>query len=79
VGTGVAAFLFHVCEPKLMTIGWFARFYRAVLRAKDWAHALVDPYKRRLRAYGRLLRRRNPSLFARRISFLRRRAAERAA
>ena len=29
-----------------------------------------------LRAYGRLLRRRNPSLFARRVSFLRRRAAQ---
>jgi len=79
VGTGAAAFLFHVCEPKLMTIPWFARLYREVLRAKAWASALVAPYKRRLRAYGRLLRRRNPSLFARRVAFLRRRAAERAA
>ena len=79
VGTGVAAFLFHVCHAKLMTIGWFARLYDAVLRAKRWADGLVAPYKRRVRAYGRLLRRRNPSLFARRVSFLRRRAAARTA
>jgi hypothetical protein len=74
-GTGIAAYLFHVCQPKLMTIGWFARAYAAVLRAKHWADTLVAPYKRRIRAYGRLLRRRNPSLFARRVAFLRRRAA----
>lgn len=79
VGTGIAAFLFHVCHGKLMTIGWFASLYNAVLRAQAWADEMVKPYKRRIRAYGRLLRRRNPSLFARRIVFLRRRAAKRAA
>ncbi len=75
IGTGALAFLFHVCHAKLMTIPWFARGYGLVMRAKDWANALVAPYKRRLRAYGRLIRRRNPSLFARRVAFLRRRAA----
>lgn len=79
VGTGVAAFLFHVCHDKLMTIGWFAKLYAAVLRAKAWADKLVAPYKRRIRAYGRLIRRRNPSLFARRVAFLRRRAAAKTA
>ncbi|WP_342361105.1 hypothetical protein [Terrarubrum flagellatum] len=79
VGTAIAAYLFHVCHEKLMTLGWFARLYNAVIRAKHWADDLVKPYKRRIRAYGRLLRMRNPSLFARRVAWLRRRAAARAA
>ena len=79
VGTGVVAFLFHVCHDKLMSIGWFATLYETVMRVKRWAEALVAPYKRKLRAYARLIRRRNPTLFARRVAYLRRRAATRAA
>ena len=43
-GVGVAAFLFELTRDKLMTMNWFARLYAAVMKWRDWAHRLVDPY-----------------------------------
>jgi hypothetical protein len=50
VGLGIIAFLFDVTRDKLLSMAWFARVYDFVLRIRDWAHALVAPYKQRLRA-----------------------------
>ena len=60
VGVAVTAFLFGACRAKLMQLDWFARFYAAVLRARDWAHGIVEPYKQRIRAFARYLRRMIP-------------------
>ena len=60
VGLAVTAFLFETCKPKLMQIAWFRTFFAAVLRARDWAHAIVDPYKRKIRSFARYLRRMAP-------------------
>jgi hypothetical protein len=53
LGLGVTAFIFEVTKPKLMKLGWFRWLYERVLGWLDWAHALVDPIKQRIR---RLLR-----------------------
>jgi hypothetical protein len=60
VGVAIAAFLFETCKPKLLQIDWFVVIYKACLRAKDWAHRLVDPYKRRIKVFARYLRRQLP-------------------
>ncbi|MGE3245933.1 MAG: hypothetical protein AB7F96_21430 [Beijerinckiaceae bacterium] len=50
VGMAFAAFLFELTRPKLMTLAWFAKFYAWVMRARDWAHALTDPYTKTIKA-----------------------------
>lgn len=46
---GVTSFLFDISRDKLLRLAWFARFYALVLRVNAWAHALVEPVRRRLR------------------------------
>jgi hypothetical protein len=46
---GVTSFLFDASREKLLQLAWFARVYALVLRVNAWAHALVDPVRRRLR------------------------------
>ena len=48
VGLGAIAFLFDLTRDKLLTIDWFARFYRKMLIWRDWAHALIEPHKQAL-------------------------------
>jgi hypothetical protein len=76
VGLGVAAFIFDLTRDKLLGMAWFARFYHWVIRVRDWAHAQVDPIKRRIRAVRRLIWRRigASGQFGRKLAFLRRRA-----
>lgn len=64
LGLGVTAFLFDLCRDKLLLMGWFARFYALVLRARAWAHALVAPVKERLIALRAALRLRLAPYFA---------------
>jgi hypothetical protein len=47
---GVTAYLFDLCREKLMQIPRFVRFYELVLRARAWAHALVEPARQQLLA-----------------------------
>jgi hypothetical protein len=54
VGVGVAAFIFDLTRPKLLALAWFRRLYDRVMAWLDWAHELIDPIKRRLRAYFRM-------------------------
>lgn len=56
-GVGVTAFLFDLCRDKLLQLGWFARFYRLMLRIRAWAHDLVEPARRKMRLLRDALRR----------------------
>ena len=60
-------------RPKLLQIAWFARLYAIVMRGLDWAHAMVDPIKRRMRKYIYVLRPRNAGRFYRHLMRVRRR------
>lgn len=53
---GVAAFLFELTRNKLMTLQWFARLYAMVMRWRDWAHRLADPYLAEIKARARELK-----------------------
>jgi hypothetical protein len=50
VSLGVTAFIFDLTRPKLLQLAWFRRLYDRVMIWLDWAHALIDPIKRRLRS-----------------------------
>ena len=78
-GLGVTAFIFEVTRPKLMQMVWFATLYDVVMRGLGWAHAMVDPIKRRLRKYVRMLRPRNAGRFYRHFMRVRRRMRQPAA
>lgn len=72
-GLGVTAFVFEITRPKLMQLAWFAKLYALVMRGLDWAHAMVDPIKRRIRQYTYMLRPRNAGRFYRHLQRVRRR------
>ena len=44
-GLGVMAFLFDMTRTKLLSMGWFERFYLWVMRMRTWAHDVLEPYK----------------------------------
>jgi hypothetical protein len=50
VGLGLTAFIFDVTRPKLLKLAWFRWIYDLVLSWRDWAHALIDPIKRHIKA-----------------------------
>lgn len=50
VGVGLIAFIFDLTRGKLLSIGWFARFYEWVAHWRDIAHAFIEPYKTVVRA-----------------------------
>jgi len=72
-GLGVTAFVFELTRPKLLQLPWFARLYEIVMRGLAWAHAMVEPIKRRMRKYVHVLRPRNAGRFYRHLMRLRRR------
>ena len=45
VGLGLTAYIFDVTRPKLLQMPWFRRLHDTVMGWRDWAHALVDPYR----------------------------------
>ena len=49
LGLGVTAFIFDATRPKLMQLAWFRWLYERVIAWLDWAHALVDPFKQRIK------------------------------
>ncbi len=55
-GVGIAAFLFELTREKLMSMSWLARTYGTVMRWRDWAHRLVDPYMSTIKAQARTLK-----------------------
>jgi hypothetical protein len=50
VGVGLIAFVFDLARDKLLSIGWFARFYAWVIFWRDKAHVFIAPYKESVRA-----------------------------
>jgi hypothetical protein len=51
MSVGVTAFIFDVTRPKLLQLAWFRGLYDRVMVWLAWAHRLIDPVKRRLRAW----------------------------
>jgi hypothetical protein len=49
VGIAVTAFVFDVTRDKLLLMAWFRRMYDQFMAWRAWAHALVDPIKRRIK------------------------------
>lgn len=49
VGVGVTAFVFDATRDKLLQMVWFRLVYHRVMTWRDWAHALLDPIKLRIR------------------------------
>ena len=69
VSLGAMAFIFDLTRPKLLQMNWFRRFYEWVMRGIAWAHALIDPIKRRLKMWFRMF---SPKRASRTLRLLRR-------
>jgi hypothetical protein len=54
VSLGVTAFIFDLTRPKLLQLSWFRSVYDRVMVWLSWAHALIDPIKRRLKIWFRM-------------------------
>jgi hypothetical protein len=76
-GVGVTAFVFDLTRPKLLQLGWFRAMYGTVMRWRDWAHALIDPYIAMLRERIAALRSRQAPMVLRFVQRLRRQARSR--
>lgn len=63
-GVGAAAFIFDVARDKLLSMAWFARLYHWIVAWRDWAHALLAPYKARIHAFLAPLKARLAAVFA---------------
>jgi hypothetical protein len=79
VGVGVTAFLFDATREKLLQMAWFRALYQKVLAVNAWAHAHVDPIKRRIKVFLRWLRGRDGDRLWQRLMQLRRRMQRSAA
>jgi hypothetical protein len=78
VSLGIAAFIFDITRPKLLQLAWFRAAYEKMLRGLAWAHALVDPYKRRIKIWLRVFARKRAGRALKLLIRLRRRMAEQA-
>src|SRR5262245_28663956 len=79
VSLGVTAFIFEITRPKLLQLGWFRWLYDHVLTWLDWAHALVDPIKARIKAWLRLFGPQRAGRTLKLLSRIRRRTRRQAA
>jgi hypothetical protein len=73
VGVGVTAFVFDVTREKLLLLAWFRWIYVNVMACRAWAHRLVDPIKRRIKARLRMFAPRRASRAMRLLFRIRRR------
>jgi hypothetical protein len=55
VSLGVTAFIFDLTRPKLLELFWFRQLYDRVMTWLAWSHELIDPIKRRLNNFLRML------------------------
>lgn len=69
VSMGVTAFIFDVTRPKLLQLAWFRWLYEHMLAWLEWAHALADPVKAKVRRWLRVL---SPRRAGRTLRLLRR-------
>jgi hypothetical protein len=56
IGAAITAFAFEVTREKLLQMGWFSRGYAIVMRWRDAAHRLADPYISAIKRYVKLSR-----------------------
>ena len=78
LGLGVTAFVFDATRDKLLQMVWFRALYDRVMWLRDWAHAITEPVRERLRQFAWLLKPQRAGRFLRRLMRLRRRAYRRA-
>ncbi len=71
LATLVAVFVYRACEAALMRFAWFAWSVRLVLRIRDWAMALIAPWRIKIRDW----KQRAPVLLVRRFAAMRRAVA----
>jgi hypothetical protein len=69
ISMGVTAFIFELTRPKLLQLLWFRWLYDHVMTGLAWAHDLIDPIKRRIKIWRRLL---SPGRAGRMLRLLRR-------
>lgn len=69
LGLGLTAFIFDLTRDKLLQMAWFRWLFERVMALRDWAHALTDPIKERLK---RALRLFAPARAGRTLRLLRR-------
>ena len=55
VSLGITAFIFDLTRPKLLQLAWFRWLYGQVTAWLRWAHELIDPIKRRISGFLRML------------------------
>jgi hypothetical protein len=77
VSMGITAFIFDATRDKLLELGWFRWLYDHVMAWRDWAHALIDPIKLRIRARLRMFAPRRARRSFRLMLRIRRRMRER--
>ena len=71
-GLGTTAFVFDACREKLLQLAWFRLLYESILALRDWAHAMVDPFIRKIRRLIWLSRPQRAGRFVRRLTRIRR-------
>jgi hypothetical protein len=76
VSMGVTAFIFDLTRPKLLQLPWFRWIYEHVLAGLAWAHALADPYKRRIKIWFKVFAPKRAGRTFRLLARIRRRMAE---
>lgn len=74
VGLGVTAFVFDVTRDKLLQMARFRRMHDWFLWARQWARAMTEPIRERMRRIAWLLKPQRAGRFLRRLVRLRRRA-----
>ncbi len=74
VGAAITAFAFEVTRDKLLQMDWFRSGYEFVIRWRDAAHRLADPYLCEIKAWIRELKLSSGSRVARFVQRLRRKA-----
>jgi hypothetical protein len=78
-GLGITAFIFDVTREKLLQMAWFARMYQWVLELRDWAHAITEPVRDRVRQLTWMLKPQRAGRFLRHFLRVRRNAYRRRA
>jgi hypothetical protein len=77
LGLGVTAFVFDATRDKLLQMAWFKRMFDWFMWARDWAHAMTEPIRERVRQIAWLMRPQRAGRFLRRLMRLRRNAYRR--
>ena len=56
IGVGITAFVFDVTRDKLLQMEWFRAAYEKIMEWRDLAHAMIEPFRTRIRDWVRQMR-----------------------